>query len=120
MAPVGFVQLLTAPLRRVMVPTSKSTFRANYVYACHRMSVFHILGGNISPILQTILLMNMFAAGTRVFVFSTTGELIRGVVESTSRTADFWSETLQGMVLVKIRRESGDIISLPHVLIIEL
>ncbi|PBK85279.1 hypothetical protein ARMGADRAFT_566173 [Armillaria gallica] len=52
--------------------------------------------------------MNMFVAGARVFVFSTTGELIRGVVESTSRTAD-------GMVLLKIRRESGDIISLPAI-----
>ncbi|KAK0452832.1 uncharacterized protein EV420DRAFT_682847 [Desarmillaria tabescens] len=58
------------------------------------------------PIPQTILSMNMFPAGSRVFFYDSTGQLVRGVVESTTRMAD-------GTQMVIIRRDNGGIMTLP-------
>ncbi|KAK0202295.1 hypothetical protein DFS33DRAFT_1275412 [Desarmillaria ectypa] len=38
--------------------------------------------------LLVILSMNMFPAGSRIFYYDSTGQLVRGVVESTTRMAD--------------------------------
>ncbi|PBK87145.1 hypothetical protein ARMGADRAFT_1085911 [Armillaria gallica] len=48
----------------------------------------------------------MFSAGSRVFFYDSTGQLVRGVVESTSRMAD-------GTQMVVIRRDNGGIMTLP-------
>ncbi|SJL12014.1 uncharacterized protein ARMOST_15431 [Armillaria ostoyae] len=45
-------------------------------------------------------------AGSRVFFYDSTGQLVRGVVESTSRMAD-------GTQMVIIRRDNGGIMTLP-------
>ncbi|KAK0466676.1 hypothetical protein IW261DRAFT_1520578 [Armillaria novae-zelandiae] len=60
----------------------------------------------VYPIIPTILVMNMFPAGSRVFFYDSTGQLVRGVVESTSRMAD-------GTQMVVIRRDNGVIMTFP-------
>ncbi|KAK0200664.1 hypothetical protein DFS33DRAFT_1354040 [Desarmillaria ectypa] len=50
--------------------------------------------------------MNTFTVGSPVFFYNTTGRVVRGVVEHTSRTAD-------GMQTVVIRCDNGKITTLP-------
>ncbi|KAK0436172.1 hypothetical protein EV421DRAFT_1833317 [Armillaria borealis] len=50
--------------------------------------------------------MNVFPAGSRVSFFDSNGQLLNGVVQSTSRLSD-------GTQLVLIKRDSGGTITLP-------
>ncbi|KAK0202297.1 hypothetical protein DFS33DRAFT_1338943 [Desarmillaria ectypa] len=50
--------------------------------------------------------MNTFLVGSRVFFYSSTGNLIRGVVESIGRTAD-------GTQMIAIKCDSGTTLTLP-------
>ncbi|KAK0502644.1 hypothetical protein EDD18DRAFT_1345465 [Armillaria luteobubalina] len=61
--------------------------------------------GQSSPSL-TILAMNSMPAGTRVFFWDTRGQIVRGVVQSTSVGAD-------GTLMVVINSDGGRTITLP-------
>ncbi|KAK0472573.1 hypothetical protein IW261DRAFT_1507132 [Armillaria novae-zelandiae] len=50
--------------------------------------------------------MSIFIIGSRVFFYDSAGRLARGVIESTSRTAD-------GTLLIVIKRDSGETVTLP-------
>jgi len=50
--------------------------------------------------------MNMFPAGTRVFYWNGAGQTVYGTVQQVARAAD-------GTVIVNIRTESGQNVSLP-------
>ncbi|KAK0201353.1 hypothetical protein DFS33DRAFT_1346519 [Desarmillaria ectypa] len=50
--------------------------------------------------------MNAFAAGTRVYFYDSNGQIVKGVVESTTRMAD-------GTQMLRIKRDNGNNITLP-------
>ncbi|KAK0447501.1 hypothetical protein EV421DRAFT_1786525 [Armillaria borealis] len=58
----------------------------------------------ISP--QTIWLMNVFNAGSRISFYDSTGRLVNGTVQSITRTSD-------GAQLVLIKRDNGGTVTLP-------
>ncbi|KAK0432621.1 hypothetical protein EV421DRAFT_1494607 [Armillaria borealis] len=79
--------------RNVLVPRSFSesiTSSTTIFSACEGRSLKVLITTfcAVYPIIRTILSMNMFPAGSRVFFYDSTGQLVRGVVESTSRMAD--------------------------------
>ncbi|SJL15564.1 uncharacterized protein ARMOST_19065 [Armillaria ostoyae] len=55
---------------------------------------------------QTIWLMNVFNAGSRVSFYDSTGRLVNGTVQSITRTSD-------GAQLVLIKRDNGGTVTLP-------
>ncbi|PBK58540.1 hypothetical protein ARMSODRAFT_1028174 [Armillaria solidipes] len=55
---------------------------------------------------QTIWLMNVFNAGSRVSFYDSAGRLVNGTVQSITRTSD-------GAQLVLIKRDNGNTITLP-------
>ncbi|KAK0441494.1 uncharacterized protein EV420DRAFT_1650101 [Desarmillaria tabescens] len=50
--------------------------------------------------------MNVFLVGDRVFFYNSSGQLLKGVVESSSRMTD-------GTQMVLIKRDDGGTITLP-------
>ncbi|KAK0222412.1 hypothetical protein IW262DRAFT_1494009 [Armillaria fumosa] len=50
--------------------------------------------------------MSIFVIGSRVFFYDSAGHLTRGVVQSTSRMAD-------GTLMIVIKRDSGETVTLP-------